>query len=118
LTVPTLNGPEEIELCAADEGKETLGVVTAPDGNSSGHFQKVKDKLKTWIARITVGRLPASLNWMSYVYQLWMGLRYGIGTLPADREETAGLLHDADREILPFLGVNRNIRKGWRTLHR
>lgn len=118
LTVPTLNGPEEIELCAASEGKETLGVVTAPDGNSSGHFQKVRDKLKTWIARITVGRLPASFNWTSYVYQLWMGLRYGIGTLPADREETAGLLHDADREILPLLGVNRNIRTGWRTLHR
>jgi hypothetical protein len=47
LTVPTLDSPEEIELCAADEGKETLGVVTAPDGNLSGHFQKVKGKLNT-----------------------------------------------------------------------
>jgi hypothetical protein len=60
LTVLTLNGPEEIELCSADEGKETLGVVTAPDGNSKGHFQKVKDKLNTWIARIKVYRQPAS----------------------------------------------------------
>jgi len=47
LTVPTLNGPEEIELCAAHEGKETLGVFTAPDGNSADHFDKVKQKLKT-----------------------------------------------------------------------
>jgi hypothetical protein len=77
-----LNGPEEIELCAADEGKETVGVVTAPDGNSSGHFMRVKDKLHTWIARISIGRLPVNFNWTSYVYQLWMGLRYGIG-LPA-----------------------------------
>jgi hypothetical protein len=43
LTVPTLNGPEEIELCAAGEEKETLGVVTAPNGNPVGHFKKVKD---------------------------------------------------------------------------
>jgi hypothetical protein len=118
LTVPTLTGPEEIELCAADEGKETLGVVTAPDGNSTGHFQKVKDKLDTWIARIKVGRLPVSFNWTSYIYQLWMGLRYGIGTLPADREETNGILQSSNRELLPYLGVNRNIRTGWRTLHR
>jgi hypothetical protein len=55
---------------------------------------------------------------MSYVYQLWMGLRYSIGSLPADREEMDGFLHDADREILPYLGVNRNIHTGWRTLHR
>jgi hypothetical protein len=62
LTVPTLNGPEDIELCASDEGKETLGVVTAPDGNSSGHFKKVEDKLNTWIARIFIGRLSVSFN--------------------------------------------------------
>lgn len=33
LYVPTIVGPEKIELLPAHEGKETLGVITAPDGN-------------------------------------------------------------------------------------
>jgi hypothetical protein len=104
MMVPTLHGPEEIDLFEAHEGKETLGVITAPDGNSTGHLEKVKEKMKTWTARISNGRLPAALNWVSYVYQLWMSIRYGIGVLPADREEVAGVLDDTNVEILPYLG--------------
>ena len=93
-------------------------MFTAPDGNSQDHMAKITDKVKTWIARISTGRLPASFNWTSYIYQLWMGVRYGIGALPADREEISGFLQETDRSMLPFLGVNRNIKTGWRTLHR
>jgi hypothetical protein len=91
-----LNGSEEIELCAADEGKETLGVVTAPDGNSSGHFKKVKDKLHTWIARISIGRLPLNIS-TGPAMSISSGWVFAMAL---------GFLHDADREILLYLGGN------------
>ena len=56
---------------------------------------------------------------MSYTYQLWMSIRYGIGALPADSDEINGFLQPQNRDtMLPYLGVNRNIRTGWRCLHR
>lgn len=93
------------------------GVFNAPAGNSDAHLNKVIEKVQTWIERIKNGRLPAHFVWTSYIHQLWMGVRYGIGELPADRDEVDGFLQDADRAILPYAGVNRNIRTGWRTLH-
>jgi hypothetical protein len=74
--------------------------------------------VQTWVARIKNGHLPVSFNWTSYIFQLWVGVRYGIGALPADQEELSDFLQDSHREMLPNLGVNRNIRRGWRTLHR
>ena len=47
-----------------------------------------------------------------------MSIRYGIGALPVDEAEIDGFLLDSHRAVLPFLGVNRNIKTGWQTLHR
>lgn len=74
--------------------------------------------IKTWISKMQSGHLPVSFNWTSYIYQLWTSIQYRIGALPADMEEAHGFLEDNERDLLPLLGVNRNIRKGWRTLHR
>ena len=121
LTVPLADGgTARITLHNISDGKETLGVFTAPDGNSQAHFQKITDKADTWTARISNGHLPVSFNWTSYIYQLWTSIRYGIGigALPADETEVESVLQDSYRGMLPFLGVNRNIKRGWRTLHR
>lgn len=116
--VPTRKGDVPIELCHASDGKETLGVFTAPAGNSDAHLNKVTKKVQTWIECIKNGRLPTHFVWTSYIHQLWVGVRYGIGALPANRDKIDGFLQDTDRALLPYAGVNRNIRTGWRTLHR
>jgi hypothetical protein len=74
--------------------------------------------VRTWTARITNGHLPVRFNWVSYIYQLWASARYGIGAIPADEDELEGFLNEEMRPMLPSLGVNRNIRRGWRTIHR
>ena len=118
LTVPTTNGNEEIKLCDAFKSQETLGVFTNPGRTSTAHFKKIIDKVKTWTSRIQTGHLPVAFNWTSYIFQLWTSVRYGIGALPTDREEVVGILDDTNRDMLSSLGVNLNIRTGWRTLHR
>ena len=46
--------------------------------------------------------------------QLWPSLRYGLGTLTNDVEAADDLLDGVDRGMLSFLGVNKNIKAGWR----
>ena len=119
LCVPTVAGTHEpITLHDASEGTKSLGVYTALDGNSRAHLSYIQDKADTWTARISNGHLPVFFNWTSYVFQLWTSIRYGIGAIPADEEEIDGFLSDSHRAMLPFLRVNRNIKTGWRTLHR
>lgn len=109
-TVPTHDGPGEIDLLPADSCKETLGVFTCPSGSSSGHFTKISDKAKLWISRMQSGYLPVSFNRTSYIYQLWTSIRYGIvGALPADMQEASDFLSDTNRALLPLLGVNRQV---------
>jgi hypothetical protein len=109
---------EEIELCAPSTPKETLGVFTTPDGSSDGQLEKIRDKVAKWTSRICGGNLPAAFVWVSYTFQLWMGIRYGLGVMPATMEEVAGFLQEYHYKMLPNLGVNRKIRTGWRTIHR
>ena len=118
LEVPTENGMEEIDVLHPSEAKETLGVFMAPDGNSTAQLKKWGDKVKKWVDRVSLGKLPAGFTWVSYTYQLWMSLRYSLGTIPADMEEIDDFLQDQNYKMLSFLGVNKKIRKGWRTTHR
>jgi hypothetical protein len=81
-------------------------------------LEKWKTKVDKWSQRISSGKLPAGFTWVSYTHQLWMGLRYGLGCLPADMDEVKDFLQDENYKILPFLGVARTIKKGWCTIHR
>ena len=62
--------------------------------------------------------LPATLGWMSYQFKLWLGLRYGIATLATPLAAANTVLEGLEYRMLSFLGVNRNINRGWQTLPR
>ena len=72
--------------------------------------------MESWCIKMTNGHLPSSLAWLSYTCQLWSGIRYGLGTLTNDIEETYPLLGKCNLIILSILGVCRNTRTGWRRL--
>lgn len=54
---------------------------------------------------------------MSYYQQLWAGLRYGLGSLSNSYAAAEQCLTKFDYNLLPYIGVNRNIKKEWRNLH-
>ena len=70
------------------------------------------------------GHLPTWSTWMSYNCQLWAGLRYGIGALPARLKELENKvtnkkesgLGTRDHKILSMLGICQNITTEWRYL--
>ena len=60
--------------------------------------------------------LPPFMGWMAYKYKLWMSVRYGIGTMTNDVEDSKNLLDKWDCETLNVLGFASTIKKWWRTL--
>ena len=100
-----------------DEPIKSLGVTTSPMAGHAVHLIHLKDKTDNWIALISNGHLPVSQVSMSYLFQLWPSLRYGLGTLTNDWAASSKCLASTEFKILPLIGVNRHIARPWRRLH-
>jgi hypothetical protein len=106
-----------IEQISCDKAMKMLGVWSNPSGNDSAHLaENVEGRMVIWIERTKNGHLPPSLVWSLYRWNLWPGLRYGLATLGTTLDEIGSILHRQQFDVLPLLGVNRNVRKRWRTI--
>jgi hypothetical protein len=54
---------------------------------------------------------------LSYTFQLWPAIRYGLGTLTNDWSAATTCLDTTDFKILPLIGVNRHINKALGGIH-
>ena len=83
----------------------------------------IHDKIEVWTNRLTSGKLPTNWAWFRYFYQLCPRVKYGLSCnalLVADllgQESKGQPLRKVYIKILPYLGVNRNTKAGWRQLH-
>ncbi len=57
-------------------------------------------------------QLPAHVVWLGYRLQLWVGLRYGLGTMANKLKRTREVLANIDYDLLPVLGIVRTVKKG------
>jgi hypothetical protein len=64
------------------------------------------------------GNLPAKLGWIAYCFKLWAGVRYKLAVLATPLSILAGVLKKQNIWLLSFLGVNRNVKREWQTIHR
>jgi hypothetical protein len=69
-----------------------------------------------WVNNIKNAHLVSTLVWKSHLFQLWPGLRYGLGTLTNSMDDLIECTHRIEVELLPLLGVNRHIPWEWRIL--
>ena len=99
------------------EAEKTLGVFHSPDGSSKAHLQYTRERALKWVNQMKNAHLPSHMVMMSYQLQLWTALRYGLGTLTNSIQQADDCLSKLDHQLLPLLGINRNITKGWRALH-
>ena len=97
--------------------EKTLGVLTAPCGGHAAQLAAIRSKSDGWSYKILNGHLPASWVWRSYCFQLRAQLLYALSTLTNDLASAEQCLYTLEYKILPQLGVNRHIKKGWRRLH-
>ena len=69
-----------------------------------------------WVDRIDIGKLPMRDAWTSFFAQLLPGINWGLVAVVLTPKALQNYYQDLYYKILPLLGVNRNIGKGWRTL--
>ena len=74
--------------------------------------------MEKWTSQTSKGHLPARYAWVSYKLKLWPGIRYGLAIMATPLKVAKKLLSVYHFRMLSFLGVNRNIKKEWRTLPR
>ena len=93
--------------------KKTLDVRHCPVGGNKSHLKHVKDKVNAWIDKMRNIQLPSSVCWIAYKFQLWPGVRYGIGTMINNLEEVEEVLDKSDYRMLNVLGIANTVKKGW-----
>jgi hypothetical protein len=86
--------------------------------NSVQLSQNITGHMNKWISKTKNGHLPARLGWITYKFKLWPGIKYGLATLGMPLEITQKVLQCKNFHLLSFLGVNWNLKREWRTLHR
>jgi len=120
MTIPLPDGTRApITHGQVSTAEKSLGVWSSIDGDDSKHIsENVIGKTKIWINRMRNSHLPARLGWIAYRFKLWPGIRYGISTLAVPIAEAQQVLRLENFHCLSFLGVNRNVKREWRTLHR
>ena len=57
------------------------------------------------------------MDWTTYKFQLWPGVRYDIGTMTNDLEETEEVLDKTGHRMLNILGITYTVKKGWQHIH-
>ena len=117
LTVPQTNGTDApIDQLQSCQATKNLGLYAPPDGNTEPQFQALRDRVDEWTNNVANSGLPTRSVWKSYKYQLWSGMKYGIGASPATMKELEEGLGKRDHKLLCYLGVCRNINTKWRYL--
>ena len=99
--------------------EKSLGVWSAIDGNDSKHIaENVTGKSASWVHKMRNAHLPARMGWIAYRFKLWAGIRYGIATLAIPLAVACRILQPKNFQCLSFLGINWNVKREWRTMHR
>ncbi len=62
--------------------------------------------------------LPARMGWIAYRFKLWASICYGIATLAIPLDVACSILCTKNFHCFSFLGVNQNVKREWRTIHR
>ena len=108
--------PHTIATKGADAAEKTLGLIICPSGKMDAQKDEIIDKCNEWIGQFKNGYLPRRSVWTLFWRQLWSSLRWDIGTFQFTQKETEDILGPIYYQLLPYLGVNRNITKEWQTL--
>ncbi len=100
------------------KAKKGLGVWSTVNSNDNKHLaQNVTGRIRKWITKMTNGHLPARLGWVAYKFKLWPGIHYGLAMLAMPLEMANNTLRRENFKLLPFFGINCNVKREWRALH-
>ena len=93
-----------------------LGLHFTPCGDSTTHIEKMRQKGYDWVDCLRTKPLARRDAWYSLDHQLTVAMAWGLVAVVLPPSKLEVMMQDLYYRILPFLGVNRCITKGWRML--
>ena len=87
--------------CTAGEGKETLGVVLAPNGNNEDAFKTLKKKAQTWRDHVRAGHLLPRLAWQAATTTIMKSLEYSLPALTLSEDQCNKLMGIVKEGLMP-----------------
>ncbi len=116
ITIPQLDG-SSVPIVTHDvtTALKVLGVNFTPAGNCLIHVEQMVQKGLDWAERLRT-KPPRQNAWLSFYLQLLPAIAWGLVAVCLHPKKLDAMIQRVYEKALPSLGVNRKIKKEWRTL--
>ena len=119
ILVPMPDGKEEaIDNLNCSKEKETLGILTSPEGLGKASIKKMRERADKWIGSAAGSKLHRRMFWTSVERQFWPSVSYGLCCSMATLKELEGALQTRYHKMVPKGGFIRTAKKEIRQLSR
>jgi hypothetical protein len=98
-----------LEQVDVREGRRTLGVRLAPDGNNQTEFQYLREQCNEWADRIRRGMLPKKYTWQAFTTTILAKLAYALPATTFSMKECEGITRRLIFTTLSKAGVNAHM---------
>ena len=117
ITIPQPEGPD-VPIVTHDvtTASKMLGVHFSPAGNSLTHVEHMVQKGLDWADCLRTKPVNRNDAWLSFYLQLQPAITWGLVTVCMPPKKLDAQYQRIYAKVLPLLGVNRNIKREWRTL--
>jgi hypothetical protein len=98
-----------LEQVEVGEGRRTLGVRLAPDGNNKAEFEYLKEQCDQWANRIRSGTLPQTYTWQAFSTTIVSKLSYALPATTFTRTECESITRRLISATLSRSGINKHL---------
>jgi hypothetical protein len=98
----------QLERISVDDGRRTLGVRLAADGNMRDEYKYLREVSQTWQEKIRSGHLPRHLAWQALTTVILPKLTYPLPATTFTRKECHQIFSPALRACLAASGIPRS----------
>jgi hypothetical protein len=117
ISIPQPDGPDaRIVTHDVTTASKVLGINFTPSGDSFTHVESMVQKGLDWVDCLHTKPLSRRDAWLSFYFQLFPGMSWGLVTVCLQPKKLDAMIQRVYAKALPYLGVNQNIKKEWRTL--
>ena len=101
--------PISLRRLHAEEASEMLGVLIAPDGNTTDLVKHLQSEALLWGAKITSGNPSPMEAWLALHSNITAKLKYPLPACSLSQQQCKSILYPAIRSALPKVGMASNV---------
>jgi hypothetical protein len=111
LTMADAHGRTTLEQVEVSEGRRTLGVRLAPDGNNNAEFEYLKGECDQWADKIRAGMLSQKYTWQAFSSTILAKLAYALPATTFSKARCEAITRRLIFVTLSKSGINPHISR-------